>query len=597
MLISKLKSATIGVLMLGALGIGGGLAVQPTGWAEQPNLHGEKLTQREQNSSHAQQARGTADSPDKARLDARYKKLAVDINGSFPDETHVALALRGDKLVVSGYARDIGDAREILRIVRWNAPQVDHDAKRAGTFAEDVDFPPGPNGQLNAGPYVVNELIGEPWTRPARNLTLEEAIAFALKNGAVAARHLEAGALEAEADNLTQQRAIFKRQMHNLRLNVEVAYWNLYEAYGTLKSCEDTLRALHKTWIENYYRAKEGKVDSAILQQIRGQYEEFRGERTNSLKAVLEAERNLRGIMGLPVDYGNRLVPVTAPSLARVELQWEELFDDAMKNRPELTLARDNLRQREMALTREKNSLESNPASLKTQASLQTHRLKVAQAHYVLKDQEDRIKRSLTQQYQATNKWYRLIEDRRNERRAYADALTKKFKQVETGKKSVDLDLLDVQRRQQLAATKEFQAIAEYNNSLARLQFARGTIMRDDNPIFLKDAAPVRTVGYEEQTSKTPLVQPPPAATNVVHLKTAHFEADCKSLASAGSPERIILLGDVHLICTKNGQTIRIEGQRVVLNLMDGTYTVDSALAGEPVPVRGSPLAPARDGQ
>ena len=37
---------------------------------------------------------------------------------------------------------------------------------------------------------------------------------------------------------------------------------------------------------------------------------------------------------------------------------------------------------------------------------------------------------------------------------------------VESGKKPVDLDLLDVQRRLALALTKEYQAIAEYNNSI-----------------------------------------------------------------------------------------------------------------------------------
>ena len=104
----------------------------------------------------------------------------------------------------------------------------------------------------------------------------------------------------------------------------------------------------------------------------------------------------------------------------------------------------------------------------------------LAQAYHVLKDQEDRVTRTLTQQYQGVNKWYRLIEDRRAERQAYGDSLAKKFKRVELGKKAIDLDLLDVQRRLALALTKEYQAIAEYNNALARLEFARGTIMQHD---------------------------------------------------------------------------------------------------------------------
>lgn len=58
--------------------------------------------------------------------------------------------------------------------------------------------------------------------------------------------------------------------------------------------------------------------------------------------------------------------------------------------------------------------------------------------------------------------------------------------------------------------------------------------------------------------------------------KTNQFEADCKSLTSAGNPELIILVRNVHLVCNRNGQIIRVGGQRVVLNLGDGTYTVES---------------------
>ncbi len=176
---------------------------------------------------------------------------------------------------------------------------------------------------------------------------------------------------------------------------------------------------------------------------------------------VLEAERNLRGMMGLLASDGERLVPVTAPSVARVEFQWDDVLSDALQKRPEMALAGENVRLRQTALTQAETSPGVNPASLRS------CRLELAQAIAVLKDQEERVKRTLTQQYKGLNKWYGLIEARRGERRAYAEAIAKKFDQVEVGKKAVDLDLLDVQRRVGLAFTKEYQAIAEYNSSLA----------------------------------------------------------------------------------------------------------------------------------
>jgi pilus assembly protein CpaC len=57
----------------------------------------------------------------KARLERAYKALEKEINHLFLD-SHVCLTLVGDKLVVSGQAKDIAEATDILRIVQANAP-------------------------------------------------------------------------------------------------------------------------------------------------------------------------------------------------------------------------------------------------------------------------------------------------------------------------------------------------------------------------------------------------------------------------------------------------------------------------------------------
>ena len=67
------------------------------------------------------------------------------------------------------------------------------------------------------------------------------------------------------------------------------------------KLFEENLRIMHKAWQENYDRFKAGGKDPPEYYQVRGQYEEFRGERFRALNEVLEAERNLRSILGLSV--------------------------------------------------------------------------------------------------------------------------------------------------------------------------------------------------------------------------------------------------------------------------------------------------------
>ncbi len=374
-----------------------------------------------------------------------------------------------------------------------------------------------------------------------------------------------------------QQRAEFERQMHNLLLNVEVAYWNLYEAYGALYANEEVLRVLHKLWQDTYYKAQSGieKAPPDVLAQVKGQYEEFRGERTNSLAAVLEAERNLRRIIGLKLEDGTRIVPVTPPTLAQYQPSWEAALSDAMVHRPELVLARENLRFHQLALTREKTFLQpdlrfvaqyqpvgfgtnlisnsgasfidgqGNPqinGSLNSvsgmhyndytvgltlsvplgyrfeHASIRSARLQLAQAFYVLKDQEERVRSTLDQEYAGLAKWYALIETRREERKAYADSLAKKFKSIDVGRKTIDLDLLDVQRRLALALNKEYQAIAEYNSTLARLEFARGTIMQHDNVVIaengLTPCAQIRAVDNEAKRTNAFILRERPSPLN-----------------------------------------------------------------------------------
>ncbi|HEV7998614.1 MAG TPA: pilus assembly protein N-terminal domain-containing protein [Planctomycetaceae bacterium] len=82
------------------------------------------------------------DPEQKERLDRVYKALEVEINKAFPNSV-VHLALLGDKLVVSGEAKDIVDAANILRVVSANAPGGSRSQERERSASEI------PVGQIN----------------------------------------------------------------------------------------------------------------------------------------------------------------------------------------------------------------------------------------------------------------------------------------------------------------------------------------------------------------------------------------------------------------------------------------------------------------
>jgi pilus assembly protein CpaC len=93
------------------------------------------------------------DPEQKERLDRVYKALEGEINKAFPNSV-VHLALLGDKLVVSGEAKDIVDAANILRVVSANAPggtraqQQERSASEIPIGQINVTTVPDANGNL-----------------------------------------------------------------------------------------------------------------------------------------------------------------------------------------------------------------------------------------------------------------------------------------------------------------------------------------------------------------------------------------------------------------------------------------------------------------
>ena len=62
----------------------------------------------------------------------------------------------------------------------------------------------------------------------------------------------------------------------------------------------------------------------------------FRGQRISALDQVLENERELRSLLGLPVEDGSRLVPIDSPTLAFYQPDWDTSLNEALVLRPEL---------------------------------------------------------------------------------------------------------------------------------------------------------------------------------------------------------------------------------------------------------------------
>ncbi len=358
-----------------------------------------------------------------------------------------------------------------------------------------------------------------------------------------------------------QSRAELERVVNFNLLNVETAYWNLYGAYVNLYSSEQALRQAFEAWRISKAKYEAGAIAITQFAQTRGQFEQFRGDRLQALGRVLEAERQLRNLMGLPIEDGTRLIPVDAPTLAPYQPDWSVAVEEALNLRPELIVARQELKTLQFDLMVQRNFLKPD---LRLQSSYQLSalgtrldgdgeipsqslgrhlpdnafrglasnhynswnlalnlnvplgyrfenaavrraRLALAQGYLAVKREEEKAKSFLAKAYRDVLESYKLIQARRAQRQAFAEQVEARFKEFVAGKTTADF-LLEAQRQWANALSTEYQAIVAYNNSIAMFNFAKGTLMQHNNVAItegdLPECVQVRAVDHERERSK-----------------------------------------------------------------------------------------------
>jgi outer membrane protein TolC len=330
-----------------------------------------------------------------------------------------------------------------------------------------------------------------------------------------------------------QQRTEFERNVNFMLLNVETAYWNLYDAYWTLYSREAALRQAYEAWKINKARYEAGRIAIQDFAQTRQQYELFRGQRLTALGQILENERQLRGLLGLPREDGKRLIPVDAPTLTPYEPDWNTAVNETLALRPELVLAREDLKFRQLDIINAKNLLlpdlrftstydlnglgsrldgtENNafrslasdkfndwsvglrmtvPLGFRdAHSQVRVARLNLARSYQALHDQELKAEGYLALQYRHLFEFHEQIQIQRAQREAAAVQLDARFKEFLAGRGTLDI-LLEAQRVWADALRTEYDAIAQYNNALVAFEFAKGTLLQRDNVVISEGALP-----------------------------------------------------------------------------------------------------------
>ncbi len=354
-----------------------------------------------------------------------------------------------------------------------------------------------------------------------------------------------------------QQRFEFERNLNLMLLNVESAYWNLVGSYYKLYSREDAMRYAYESWRLTRLLFEGGRAAQQDMEQTRVQYEQFRSQRMAALGQVLESERQLRGLMGLKIEDGYRLVPTDAPTLVPVQPDWRSALDDALARRPELAIARQDLKFRQLDLIRQKNTLlpdlrfvatdtlhsvgselDSGPVPSNAFHNLVTnpfnnftlglemfvplgHRaangvvrnaqLNLQRSYLTLLTEEDKAERYLGLAYRQVFEFQRQIQINQAALQAATIQLERKFDLIRQGRSpAFGADLILAEQNWSASASSLYTFIVDYNTALANLDFARGAMMERDSVLIGEGALPqcaqVRAVEHERQRTKALVV-------------------------------------------------------------------------------------------
>jgi outer membrane protein TolC len=375
------------------------------------------------------------------------------------------------------------------------------------------------------------------------------------------------------------QRAEFERRVHNLVSAVEKSYWSLYNAYWTLYAQEKGLMGALDVWRNANARKEGGGAGGYVVgdaEQVLGRYHEFRANRMAALHALLQAERELRGLLGLPMEDGTRLVPCDSPTLAPIHPDWDIALQEAMTLKPDLYQARQDVKRAQMAVIDQKNSLlpdlrffatyDSNSVGgeldgpsgnnafrnlssnhhnswqlglrlnvpigfRQAHANVRVAQLQLARSYRTLQDVEQLVESVLTKAYRQVFANYELIKALRSQRLAFGEQYQLLYARYKGGFRDTPLNvLLDAQQRWVDALRREYDAIVDYNHSLVDFEWTKGTILQRNNIAISEGPLPScvqkRAVEHlRERNAALELRQRPAPTCDVASAPPASLEA------------------------------------------------------------------------
>ena len=138
---------------------------------------------------------------------------------------------------------------------------------------------------------------------------------------------------EKNADIAFQQ---VRRELSNIIVQVEVAYWNLYTAIEEKRLREESLKVARDILTENKKRVKLGKMAELDLLQTESEIADREARLEESNRKLHSARNELNtSFSQFLVDQDFSFTPIDVPQIVPITESWEDIAVDALHNHPE----------------------------------------------------------------------------------------------------------------------------------------------------------------------------------------------------------------------------------------------------------------------
>src|SRR6185312_13852807 len=149
----------------------------------------------------------------------------------------------------------------------------------------------------------------------------------------------------------------FKAEIMAHVRSIEQQYWSLSQQHVQLWSSEKAVELAEEIKKREESELEVGRGTVADVAEATQRLEQFRLDLVTKTSDVITTERQLRNILGLPPADSRRIIPVTPPTEARLEPDWESSMAQMVTFQPDIVQQQLLVRVAELQLLIARNQL------------------------------------------------------------------------------------------------------------------------------------------------------------------------------------------------------------------------------------------------